>query len=89
MSKTLFGRRRTVSPSVLYGGGQRSGVVVADPGGRATVLPYSGSTGDTLDGTGAWSSGGGGGGGLVPLFDGGEPPVIISDGAGTPILVDV
>lgn len=55
----------------------------ATPTPTPNVIPISDGSG-TLD---AWVSGGGGGASYVPVTTGAEPVALVSDGAGSLILV--
>ena len=84
-----FGRRKKGTALPPGARGQLYGALITDPAGRAVVLPLD--AGEVPTGVGPGqppiAEVPGGGGSFVPLFDGGEPVQVISDGAGSPILV--
>lgn len=86
-----FGKRKTATPQPQLAGGNLYGALVRDPAGRLTALPLGPGEVPTGHPDGPATppiAAVPGGGALVPLSDGGEPMLFISDGDGSPILVD-
>lgn len=76
--RSLVGKRKTATAPLVRGGNQLQGVQITDPGGRPTVVPFTGSADDVLRGDGTFGAVAGGTGDLS-ITDGYWAPVMAGD----------